>query len=123
VASEGNTLPYRAWDAFGPWTSASAPSIPSADMTMDFKILNPIASLLDAVTSGAGLLSIAAAAIALPLMLNVLTGNGMVKTIPVIGMRRHAFTQVPAKIKYLTGGRALLFGTMKKLKSISWIRG
>jgi len=85
---------------------------------MDFQILDTITPLLDTATSGAGLLVIVAATIVLPFLLNALTGNGMIRSIPVIGMRRHAFTQVPAKFKYLTHGRELLFGGMNKLKSI-----
>ena len=85
---------------------------------MDFQILDAITPLLYTATSGTGLLAIVAVTIVLPFLLNALTGNGMVRSIPIIGIRRNAFTQVPARFKYLTHGRELLFGAMNKLKSI-----
>jgi hypothetical protein len=69
---------------------------------MDLTISNSFALFLNDAASRTTLLTVAAAVIVLPLILNVLTGNGLAKSIPVIGMRRHAFTQIPAKFRYLT---------------------
>jgi hypothetical protein len=86
---------------------------------MTFHIIaNTDTFLRPEIVTPTNLILVIVAAIILTFFVNALSGNGLVKSIPVVGIRRHAITQIPAKIKYLIHGRELLFDAMDKLQSV-----
>jgi hypothetical protein len=49
-------------------------------------------------------------------LVNYIQGNGLADGFDMVGIKKRSFSQLPAKLTYMWGGRDMMYGAMAKLK-------